>query len=190
MQIVLIGDSGVGKSSLLQQFTENKFSPKFITTIGLDFRPMKLTINGELNVPVKIWDTAGQERFRSITKSYYRNAHGIIIVFDVTDKISFAHVKHWLSEIEKSMDTTDTEFLLVGNKCDLSDKRVIDFETASTFAEEHRLRYVESSALLGTNIHQPFVQLIERVHTKLVPKPVKQTTNITETEKSWTCCSS
>ena len=122
-KLLVIGDSGVGKSCILLRFSDDVFTDNFISTIGVDFKIKKLDINGQ-QVKMQIWDTAGQERFRTITSSYYRGAHGIIIVYDITNKESFDHVERWLNEI-KTFAGDNVEKVLVGNKCDLESKRVV-----------------------------------------------------------------
>merc|ERR1712023_164091 len=121
--LVLIGDSGVGKSCLLLRFADDTYTDSYISTIGVDFKIRTIELDGK-TVKLQIWDTAGQERFRTITSSYYRGAHGIIIVYDVTDKESFQNVKHWLQEIEKYAND-GVVMLLVGNKSDLQSKKVV-----------------------------------------------------------------
>eukprot|EP01083_Nonionella_stella_P109907 321089_1 len=120
-KLVLIGDSGVGKSCLLLRFADDSFTDSYISTIGVDFRFRTVNIDMK-TVKLQIWDTAGQERFRTITSAYYRGAHGIIIVYDITDKESFDNIREWLFEVSR-FAADDVSMLLVGNKSDLSEKR-------------------------------------------------------------------
>ncbi|KAA0190096.1 Small GTP-binding protein Rab1, partial [Fasciolopsis buskii] len=127
-KLLLIGDSGVGKSCLLLRFADDTYCDTYISTIGVDFKIRTIELNGKV-VKLQIWDTAGQERFRTITSSYYRGAHGIIIVYDVTDMSSYNSVKDWLNEIKCYADSRVSR-LLVGNKCDLVAKRAVPAEMA------------------------------------------------------------
>eukprot|EP00667_Euglena_gracilis_P030005 EG_transcript_40714 len=133
-KLLLIGDSGVGKSCLLLRFADDTYTESYISTIGVDFKIRTIELEGKV-IKLQIWDTAGQERFRTITSSYYRGAHGIIVVYDVTDMESFNNVKTWLNEIDKYA-TDKVNKLLVGNKCDLVVKKVVDYQTAKDFADQ------------------------------------------------------
>merc|ERR1712166_916991 len=125
-KLLLIGDSGVGKSCLLLRFADDTYTETYISTIGVDFKIRTVEIDGKV-IKLQIWDTAGQERFRTITSSYYRGAHGIIVVYDVTDEDSFTAVQRWLSEIDRYCHEHVNK-MLVGNKCDLHQKKVVDLQ--------------------------------------------------------------
>ena len=129
----MLGDSGVGKTSLLTRFVKNDFRPETRSTISAAFLERRVELDEE-TVRLEVWDTAGQERFRTITSSYYRGAHGIIIVYDITDEDSYNNVKQWLNEIDRYA-SEKVDKLLVGNKADLSDKRKVDAETAKEYAQ-------------------------------------------------------
>ena len=133
VKLLLIGDSGVGKSCLLLRFADDTYTESYISTIGVDFKIRTIELDGKC-IKLQIWDTAGQERFRTITSSYYRGAHGIIIVYDITDEDSYNNVKQWLNEIDRYA-SEKVDKLLVGNKADLSDKRKVDAETAKEYAQ-------------------------------------------------------
>ncbi|OXB71905.1 UNVERIFIED_CONTAM: hypothetical protein H355_004784 [Colinus virginianus] len=151
-KLLLIGDSGVGKSCLLLRFADDTYTESYISTIGVDFKIRTIDLDGK-TVKLQIWDTAGQERFRTITSSYYRGAHGIIIVYDVTDRESFNNVKNWMVEIDKyAMEGVSK--LLVGNKCDLSAKRAVSYEEGKEFADSCNIRFVETSAKNAHNVEQ------------------------------------
>lgn len=164
MKILLVGDSGVGKSCLLVRFVEDRFNPSFITTIGIDFKIKTIDINGK-KVKLQLWDTAGQERFRTITTAYYRGAMGIIMVYDVTDERTYANIKQWYKTVtEHSND--DAQILLVGNKSDM-DTRVVTHEQGETLAEELNIPFIESSAKDDTNVNDVFFTLAKLIQEKL-----------------------
>ena len=127
-KFLLVGDSGAGKSCLLLRFTDDTYTEAYISTIGIDFKIRTIDLDGKIT-KMQMWDTAGQERFRTITSSYYRGAHGIIIVYDVTNQTSFNNVKDWLREIDQYA-CANVNRILVGTKSDLTTKKVVDFATA------------------------------------------------------------
>jgi len=159
-KLLIIGDSGVGKSSLLVRFADNTFSGNYITTIGVDFKIRTIEINGE-RVKLQIWDTAGQERFRTITSTYYRGTHGVIVVYDVCSGDSFANVKRWLHEINQNCD--DVARVLVGNKCDDPDRRVVLREDAGRFATQMGIQLFETSAKENINVEEMFRAITDLV---------------------------
>ena len=164
MKILLIGDSGVGKSCLLVRFVEDKFSPSFITTIGIDFKIKTVDINGK-KIKLQLWDTAGQERFRTITTAYYRGAMGIILVYDVTDERTLANVKQWFKTVNDHA-SDDAQLLLVGNKSDM-DTRVISYEQGEALAQELGLPFIESSAKDDSNVNEIFFTLAKLIQDKI-----------------------
>jgi small GTP-binding protein len=165
-KILMVGDSGVGKSSLLLRFTDDTFSENFISTIGVDFKIRTVNLEGKV-IKMQIWDTAGQERFRTITSSYYRGAHGVILVYDVTDQVSFNNARQWLTEIERYACGNVVK-LLVGNKSDLTTKRVVSQSTGKEFADQFQLPFIEASAKDGSNVKQAFMTLVQTIFEKTV----------------------
>ena len=165
----LIGDSGVGKSCLLFRFADDTYQESYISTIGVDFKIRTVELEGK-TIKLQIWDTAGQERFRTITSSYYRGAHGIIVVYDVTDQESFNNVKTWLSEIDRYANENVNK-LLVGNKSDLTSKKVVDYATAKAFADEIGIPFMETSAKNATNVEQAFVTMANEIKTRMASQP-------------------
>ncbi|XP_049280388.1 ras-related protein Rab-35 [Anopheles maculipalpis] len=175
-KLLIIGDSGVGKSSLLIRFSDNTFSGSYITTIGVDFKIRTVVINGE-RVKLQIWDTAGQERFRTITNTYYRGTHGVIVVYDVTNGESFGNVKRWLQEIESNCDIVNK--VLVGNKNDDPTRKVVTTEDAERFANQMEIKLFETSAKDNINVEEMFLAITEQVlrHKKQTQKQQQSETN-------------
>ncbi|GCB67901.1 hypothetical protein scyTo_0000791 [Scyliorhinus torazame] len=176
-KLLIIGDSGVGKSSLLLRFADNTFSGSYITTIGVDFKIRTVEINGE-KVKLQIWDTAGQERFRTITSTYYRGTHGVIVVYDVTSAESFVNVKRWLHEINQNCD--DVCRILVGNKNDDPARKVVETNDAQKFAEQMGIQLFETSAKENLNVEEMFnciTELVLRAKKENLAKQQQQQQN-------------
>ena len=164
-KLLLIGDSGVGKSCLLLRFADDTYTESYISTIGVDFKIRTLNLDGK-TIKLQIWDTAGQERFRTITSSYYRGAHGIIIVYDVTDTESFNNVKTWLQEIDKYA-SENVNKLLVGNKSDLVVKKTVDSTMAKEFADSLGIPFLETSAKNSTNVEEAFMRMASDIKARV-----------------------
>lgn len=163
---IIVGDMGVGKSCVMQRFTEDRFRKDLPHTIGVEFGTMIVDINGEL-VKLQVWDTAGQERFRTVTRGYYRGAAGALLVYDVTRKATFAHIGSWLQDV-RSNTNPHCVMILVGNKTDLEAEREVSFEEAQKFAEENNLLFLECSALSGENVEQAFLSTARKVHENVM----------------------
>ncbi|KAM3871001.1 ras-related protein Rab-15-like [Diretmus argenteus] len=161
LRLLILGDSGVGKTCLLRRFTENDFHPSHISTIGVDFKMKTLEIDG-LKVRVQIWDTAGQERYQTITKQYYRRAQGIILVYDITNEPSFQHTMKWASDVDECAPER-VQRILVGNKSDEKLNRQVTKEQGSKLAETYGLDFFETSACTNSNINESFTRLTELV---------------------------
>ena len=156
-KVLLLGNSDVGKSSLLLRFVDSLWNDAFVPTIGVDFKVKTLEINNK-KVKMQIWDTAGQERFRTVVSTYFRGAHGILLLYDVTNKDSFKNLENWLIEIEKNSSDKVLK-ILVGNKCDLSDDREIQTEEGQAFAVRNGMEFMETSAKMNTNVSEAFETL-------------------------------
>jgi len=162
-KVVLVGDSGVGKSSILLRFTEDSFNTSHMPTIGVDFKLRTIQVSSK-TIKLQIWDTAGQERFRTISSSYYRGSHGVMIVYDICDKMTLEHAKTWLSEVERH-GSDHLQKLLVGNKSDLVSRREVETSTAQQLAESLGMSFVEVSANTGDDIERAFLLLAEKIHS-------------------------
>eukprot|EP00250_Pteridium_aquilinum_P029850 c40233_g1_i1 orf=207-857(+) len=161
-KVVLIGDSGVGKSNLLSRFTRNEFSLESKSTIGVEFATRSISVDGK-TIKAQIWDTAGQERYRAITSAYYRGAVGALLVYDITRHVTFENVERWLKELK---DHTDSNIvvMLVGNKSDLRHLRAVSTEDSQAFAEREGLYFMETSALESTNVENAFKQILTQIY--------------------------
>mmetsp|Transcript_33486 Transcript_33486/g.69178 ORF Transcript_33486/g.69178 Transcript_33486/m.69178 type:complete len:209 (+) Transcript_33486:396-1022(+) len=164
VKLILLGDSGVGKSSLLARFADDQFKTSYLTTIGMDFKAKVIDVNGK-KIKLQIWDTAGQERFRSVAAGYYRSAGGIILVYDVTDRLSFDHVSSWIEQIDNNA-LPDVCKVLVGNKSDMAETQVIDAAEGKALAEQYGMGFYETSAKLGTSVQDVFSQTALQVVSK------------------------
>jgi small GTP-binding protein len=165
LKIVLIGDSGVGKTNLLTRFTRGDFDPDSKSTIGVEFATKTLEIEGK-TVKAQIWDTAGQERYRAITPAYYRGAVGSLLLYDISSSLTFQSLPRWLHELRENADN-NVVVMLVGNKCDLQDLRTVRTDEGIVFAKNENLLFIETSALDATNVHPCFCRLITEIVHRL-----------------------
>ena len=163
-KIVLIGDSGVGKTNLLGRYLKKEYKEETKATVGVEFGEKKYELNG-LKIKAQIWDTAGQERYKAITSMYYKGAKGALIVFDLSSKNTFQNVEKWYNEIKKTADP-NINLILIGNKSDLKDKRQISTEEGENKAKEMNVAYLETSALNCDNVDKAFDALIEAISKK------------------------
>uniref|UniRef100_A0A7S0ZZX3 Uncharacterized protein n=1 Tax=Noctiluca scintillans TaxID=2966 RepID=A0A7S0ZZX3_NOCSC len=170
-KLLLIGDSGVGKSCLLLRFPDDTYTESYVSTIGVDFKIRSLEHEGQ-TIKLQLWDTGGQERFRTITSRYYRGAHGIIIVYDVTDRESFKNVQNWVGEIEKYAGDGVSK-LLVGNKCDLASKKVVSTDEAKELADSLNMRLLETSAKNAHNVEEAFNTMAGEIKKRVASTQVR-----------------
>lgn len=161
MKLLMVGDSGVGKSCLLLRFVDDKFNATFITTIGIDFKIKTIELDNT-KIRLQIWDTAGQERFRTITTAYYRGAMGIIIVYDVCNQSSFDRVETWYKTVQEHAKE-DAQVIIVGNKCDQEDLRVVSTQQGEQLAEKLGVPFIEASAKSGLNVSEVFYTLSRKI---------------------------
>ncbi|XP_041282533.1 ras-related protein Rab-18-B-like isoform X2 [Onychostruthus taczanowskii] len=184
LKLLLVGDSGVGKSSLLRRFTDGAFEPRLTPTVGIDFKMKKMVVEGRA-VQLAIWDTAGQERFRTVTPSYYRGAQGVVLVYDVTRKATFTGLGRWLSEVEMYTTSSSTVKMLVGNKtdkvslgmhpfpffldylfitvCKCEPDREVERKEGLQLARKHSLLFIETSAKTQDGVQHAFEELVIKI---------------------------
>ncbi|XP_027062090.1 ras-related protein YPT3 [Coffea eugenioides] len=204
-KLVLIGDSGVGKSNLLSRFTRNEFNLESKSTIGVEFATRSLNVDSKV-IKAQIWDTAGQERYRAITSAYYRGAVGALLVYDVTRRSTFENVERWLRELRDHTDP-NVVVMLIGNKSDLRHLVAVSTEDGKALAERESLFFMETSALEATNVENAFAEVLTQIYhivsrkaveasdegaTSSVP-PKGETIDIKDEGSSWKrfgCCSS
>lgn len=161
-KVVLIGDSGVGKSNLLSRFTRNEFNLESKSTIGVEFATRSIQVDGK-TIKAQIWDTAGQERYRAITSAYYRGAVGALLVYDIAKHLTYENVERWLRELRDHADQ-NIVIMLVGNKSDLRHLRAVPTDEAKAFAEKNNLSFIETSALDSTNVETAFHNILTEIY--------------------------
>jgi small GTP-binding protein len=163
-KFIIVGSSGVGKTAILKRLVEDTFTEDSTSTIGVEFESTVIHVDGR-KVKLQIWDTAGQERFRSIGKAYYRNAIGVIVVYDLTERQSFDELGQWIADIHTLCDA-NAVIQLIGNKTDLAADRVVSLKEAEDFANRHRIQYIETSARIGANVRETFTQVATAILAK------------------------
>jgi len=201
-KVVLIGDSGVGKSNLLSRFTRNEFNLESKSTIGVEFATRSIQVDGK-TIKAQIWDTAGQERYRAITSAYYRGAVGALLVYDIAKHLTYENVERWLRELRDHADA-NIVIMLVGNKSDLRHLRAVPTDEAKAFAEKNNLSFIETSALDSTNVETAFHNILTEIYRIVSQKQItdggsegdkpggSQTINLqptlTDTKDKKACC--
>lgn len=160
LKILIVGDSNVGKTSLLLKYTDDYFSESHVATIGVEYKIKTLILRG-MQIKLQIWDTSGQERFRSLTQNFFRNANGVLFVYDITEKKSFDNIKEWMNVSQNT--ESDFKSLIVGNKCDLEDERKVSKEALQKFSDKKKIEAFETSAKENTNVSKIFETLAELI---------------------------
>jgi len=171
-KVVLIGDSGVGKSNLLSRFTRNEFNLESKSTIGVEFATRSIQVDGK-TIKAQIWDTAGQERYRAITSAYYRGAVGALLVYDIAKHLTYENVERWLRELRDHADA-NIVIMLVGNKSDLRHLRAVPTDEAKAFAEKNNLSFIETSALDSTNVETAFHNILTEIYRIVSQKQITE----------------
>ena len=163
-KIMVIGETKVGKTSVIKRYTNDKFGGVYLTTIGVDFQDKVIQIE-EQKIRLQIWDTAGQERFRNITKNYFNSSNGFLLIYDITDKASLEHLNFWVAQINLNAPEK-TKCILVGNKCDLEESRQVSKEEGKNYAEKNKIKFFETSAKNGTNIKEVFEYIAKEIYNQ------------------------
>ena len=175
IKLLILGNSGIGKSCLLLRFSDNIYHPETISTLGVDVRFRTITIEDRL-LRLQLWDAGGQERFRAITSSYYRNSNGIILAYDITNKRSFASLENWLfSVLERANE--DIKFVVVGTKCDLENLREVSTAEGQEFANKYGFPFLEVSAKKNINIEKTLQELVSQITTEKIENNALQITS-------------
>jgi small GTP-binding protein len=163
-QLLIIGDSSVGKTSLITRYTNGTFKEEYLATVGLDYYSKEEVINNK-TINIKLWDTAGQERYKSLTQNYFKNAEGVLLTYDITNSESFDNLKEWISSIKKNMEGKDIfiPVIIIGNKIDMEDSRETSKEDAEKFAKENNYKYFETSAKTGEGVDDAIRELVIQI---------------------------
>lgn len=190
IKLMLLGDQAVGKSSLMIRYTEDVFNLNIMGTAGIDLKKKNVMINND-NIKIMIYDTAGHDRFRQITKTQYKGAKGIILVYDLTDKKTFDSVSYWMDHIKENAES-DVEVLIVGNKIDMTDLRAVNSEDCQNLSKKYNVPIMETSAKTGENVEKAFFTIVSNIYNKEKSKSV-QTTEINtdlkvKKKKKSKCC--
>ena len=177
-KILLLGDSSVGKTCFLKRYTENTFQDAYLSTIGLEFKYKLVTLEDGIIVKVQLWDTAGEERFRTIAKSYYKGAHGIVLIYDVTNRKTYENIRKWMNQI-KDDSSSNISIILVANKIDCENEyRQVTKEEGKTLAKSNNLPIFEASAKDNINVEESFKYLIEKINQNISNISVQTTTKL------------
>ena len=187
-KIMVLGESKVGKTSLIKRYTKDQFGGVYLTTVGMDFQDKIIEIEDK-KVRLQVWDTAGQERFRNVTKSYFQSSHGLLVVYDITDRESFEKINFWMENI-KNNAPENAKKILVGNKCDLANERQVSYEEGEKKASNYNIKFFESSAKEGTNVKEFFFYLANEIYQdeKTKGKDNKKTVQLDSKKKGKKGC--
>ena len=183
LKLVLLGDSGVGKTNLISRYISNSFDENTRATIGVEFFCKNFRINKKRTIKVEIWDTAGQERYKAITSVYYKGAKGAFIVYDITSRKTFENIDKWIGEI-KERTTDDVKLIIIGNKTDLNNEREVKSEEALIKYQDMDIPLIETSAFEDTNVNEAFINLIKIVYKDIARKEIEERKNISDNKIS------
>ena len=187
-KIMVLGESKVDKTQLIKRYTKNVFGGVYLTTVGMDFQDKIIEIEDK-KIRLQVWDTAGQERFRNVTKSYFQSSHGLLVVYDITDKESFEKINFWMKNIKENAPE-NAKLILVGNKCDLANERQVSYEEGEKKASNYNIKFFESSAKDGTNVKEFFFYLANDIYQdeKAKGKDNKKTVQLDSKKKGKKGC--
>ena len=183
LKLILLGDSGVGKTNLISRYISNNFDENTRATIGVEFFCKNFRINKKRTIKVEIWDTAGQERYKAITSVYYKGAKGAFIVYDITSRKTFENIDKWIGEI-KERTTDDVKLIIIGNKTDLNNEREVKSEEALIKYQDMDIPLIETSALEDTNVNEAFINLIKIVYKDIARKEIEERKSISDNKIS------
>ena len=175
-RVIVVGDRSVGKSALILRFTEDIYRDVTDTTVGVDFYAKFMSVDEDSfkRIKLQLWDTAGQERYRAITRSYYKNSAGCVLVFDLTNRQTFQNANNWLDEAKTCSEVHEPLFILVGTKCDLEAKRQVSFEEATKYAAKNGFEYVETSAKKDINVQEAFKKLASNIYRDVSSRDLEE----------------
>ena len=185
VKILLIGESGVGKTCILQRFNRGDFLVNHLTTIAIDFKMKIFEVEG-VKLKMQIWDTAGQERFNTLTSGFFKAAHGIMVCYSITDEKSFQSINKWMTQI-KNLAPTDVKILLIGNKTDLNNERMVSTEAGQEIADKYGIQFLETSAFNGDNILPAFENLGKMI-IQSINDDIGSEKNLKNMKKKKKCC--
>ena len=183
LKLILLGDSGVGKTNLISRYISNSFDENTRATIGVEFFCKNFRINKKRTIKVEIWDTAGQERYKAITSVYYKGAKGAFIVYDITSRKTFENIDKWIGEI-KERTTDDVKLIIIWNKTDLNNEREVKSEEALIKYQDMDIPLIETSALEDTNVNEAFINLIKIVYKDIARKEIEEKKSISDNKIS------
>lgn len=191
LKFILVGNAGVGKTSIITRLSRSEFDPDVTTTVGVDYVEPTITVDGE-EYKLIVWDTAGQEKYFSIIKNYFRKSVGVVLVFDIENRASFEKIPFWLSAVRAEAHP-QCAGILVGNKCDKASTREVSSEEARRYAAENDLQYIETSALTNENVHEAFVRVTEQICRRIQAGEIIMETNFerkadAEPDAGRSCC--
>ena len=192
LKIMVLGETRVGKTSLIRKYIKNQFGDNYLSTVGIDFQEKVIQVNDKL-ILLQLWDTAGQERFRDIAKNYIKSADGVLLVYDITSKQTFEKLDYWHKTLKENAHE-HIKYIIVGNKCDLNEKREVEKESGEDFAKKNNIYFYETSAKNGINVNEVF-QILTNEVIKVIKKygrPNNKTASIVLKknikEKKKNCC--